>query len=1857
VQVRVGAVWHDVGSLVKLNFVANAASAADSWIVQPSSSSSAVADGVETLPVSVYVFDVYGNAVQSGSVTFTLPAGVSVGVVTGPNTVVVPVSSGVASVNVKATVAGTHEITASVGGDQIMAVKEAPGAADPIVASDGKALLRFVPGVPDPGSSVLTIPTAAGGVTKLADGVETHTAQVVVRDANNNLVKSGTVTFSYSFTDFAGVPHTGSSAAQTIDPVTGVASWSFSSTVAKVWTVTATLAGVSGNVDPVAGVMAGFHAGPVDPAATTASLRVGANAKADGVAFVAAWMTVQDAFGNPIPGEYCGFALTDTTDPGAAKFDNAVTGSFTKANVGPTGSDGRCTVEIRSVYEGAFPVKGVYATVETPGPLPTAIFNNVPPDPARSFWSVAARTGNSTTPATANDTDSYIVSVSLRDAANAIVNNASVDVYYRLTPGGVEQMRTVITGAAGNPAGTATYAIHTTTAGVYDVYVKIGSDPVATTAGGTVFTQSVEFVPGVPNGVESFLTSAQGNAKANGVEELSVTATVKDVHGNVIKNAPVVFLLPADVTSGVTTGPGTVSVNTNAAGVATLPLTSVKPGTYSVTATAAGTTITTGSPATAVFVNDDLSLTSSTLVLVSSGLKTVSVESHTVRATLLDAQGNVFTAARSIAFYVKAPGAASFAPTPVATLNTVNGVVDYTFSETLAGTWQVRAEVASGSPTGKIGIGADGTIVDAGFKAGAPDPVQTATSWTGSTGKVLNNNTATHYVQVTVQDQFGNPVSGASIDFALDATKAAHFTTVTGSGDLGKTRTVTSGTDGVITLYLASTADETTSITATLASVSVVKPSGPSTFQFGPGAPDATTSTFTLTPAGTRIADGVESFEGTVTVRDAASVVVGSSQVTFQVPVGVSIVEAGPYMTDATGSVTVHFTSTTAGDYTLNALVGSDKVPAVDQVVKFVAGPIDWTRSSLTVTANGAVANGVATNGVRATLVDQNGNPVTDGFVNFTLPTGVTATGSVSGLATDSNGQQEIQVVSETAATYSVTATASKGTPAGPSAILTGSPANVTFIPGPVVAGSSVLSVVETGPKTADGVAYYTVNIELKDAKGNTVTTAGIPVHYSFSLAGQSSVEVDAVTAATGVASYQYATTHAGTWSVAGTYSGSSVTGSPQPLLFVAGPVSTSASTFDVTGGQVQADGVASHRAWVVATDKDGNPVSGVTVTFSIATGATSVPGPVLGTTAGTPGTVTDTSVTTGIDGVAEVFITSFEPGTFSVNAKIGTTPVTGNAVTPLNRDAQFSSGDPDPGASSRSVTPDTDANATLAVTANGSDSFTITTTILSAFGTKVENATVRITGLDAAVTLAEGAGTTGGLLTGLPTSANYGTFTWHASSTTAGSYTAQVQVRVGAVWHDVGAPVVLNFKSDAPVLECETGVLTCTSYTVTPVTQAVGGDVNVNVLVTDKYGNPSIGTRVTLETTPGGVFTITSGVDADGYAITDASGHVSATFTDTVARIDDVRAKIGGPGSTQYVTTEDTMSLPAADRVTTIGVEFLAGPPTVGPFICEQGKTGTSFNFDPLMGNYTGIDVSVGTVKVTDAFCNPIQGANVTFTTTGGTFTPASGSVFTTAAGTVTIDLTDDVARTDTVSAVVNGLPIAVTGTEVAGVTPVTSQNVEFRDPIMPDTQAPIVDPSNGSEITGSAEPGSTIEVVDENGQPVPGCETVLVGADGRFACSPTPPLKDGDKVSVTATAPGSNPSAPVDITIGAIGIMLSPAKAYRGDTIIMRGFNFLPGESVSVSCNSTLVQLGTFTAGQNGQVIVPNWVVPTDFETGQHVCTFTGVKSGPVSAPLQILEPIIVATGGSVNTPTTPATMNNPGNITSLPPKRRLG
>ncbi|MDR1825575.1 MAG: Ig-like domain-containing protein, partial [Bifidobacteriaceae bacterium] len=1665
-----GTTFENVGQPFTVRFSADVADAASSWLIEPAGT--ARADNTETQTVQAKIYDAHGNLVEDGTVvTFTLPSGVSP---TGTQTATT--TNGIASISMTSGTQGTYEVGASVGGAAINTVKNN---AETTTQSYNKAKVPFAFGDPDPNNSVLTVPTAGsdGNTTKVANGLEKHRAEVLVKDSTNNLVPGASVTFTYG-PDAAHL-----TTVTAVSGSDGVAFVEFSSTVATTYTVTGEIAGDAVSGSPKT---AKFVAGPVDPTKTLNSFEVQQTAAlANGSDALWAKMTAQDANGNPVSGVNLGFKLTDTA-ANTAVFQPLATGSKTAS--GTSGADGVVQVYVVSVYEGHFPVVGVMGASET-SPK-TVWFQNNTADPDES-WFTVQRTSTNVSPdkAIADGNDSYTVTVNLRDANGDPVNGIGAVVKATPVAGGTTLQYSVITDVVGGQGGTAVQQIKTTVAGQYVVTVELAGDAISLdTAGATTTSKTVEFVAGAPSSLTSSLTSPASPAQVGGGTQV-ITATVKDANGNPVLGTNVVFTIPADVTAagGTTVATGTTGAS---AGVAELTLTSNKVGEYNVTAKVGTMDITVGSPAKAKFVNSDPSAGQSEFTIPTTpAQKVAGVEYHTPQVAVKDGSGNAYTAAAvTVTFKVRLQGASTWATTKTVQTNTTTGIALWSdWTQDVAGTYEVEASISSGVV---------GTTLTAVFKAGPADPATSV--FETSTGDVLADDASTHYAKVTVKDAKGNVVANEPVTFTLDPAKSAHFVPGT-----AKTITVNSSAAGIAQADIADGTPETVQVTGSVASTQV----GSGNVKFTTDAPSAPDSSWTITPAGPITADGVASYTATVTVRDSSPshLVVPNATVDFSVPPAVHITESGPYVSNSSGIVTVHFTSTTQGDFTVNALIGTGKIPAADQVIGFRAGAVDGTKSSLAGPGVTATADGVATQVVTATVKDAYDNPVTDATVRFAIPADTKA-GTVTGPATvdvtvNSNGVATLALTSTKAGQYNVTAGAKKPADAAYTNITTGSPAVVEFVAGAIDPTHSKISKVETGPFVA-GAASYTVKVELMDANDNPVKQAGLPIQFTFTL-GADVVPASASTNANGVATTTFGNTKAGDWQGTATYQSQAiVVGSPVSLVFTAGAADPTKSTLEVSNNPAQADNTATHYAKVVVRDANNNPIVGESVTITISTGAATVPGPVVqGTTTATATVASCDPAAAGAPawcdtkGLAMVRFTSSEPGTFDVTGTLGSTPVSGSPA-----QVSFTTGAPDPSKSSRVIDPDTDANATLSIEANGTAAYTVTATIKDAAEVLVPNASVRINALSSDVTVTPALqGLTGVPLDGVD---KYGKFTWTLKSLKEGTFTGQVQVNTGSTWANVGQPFEVRFHGGAPSganSELSSPNMSARADgTMTQLVMATLKDANGNV-ATCWSGTTQVGCPVVFslpsQTTPTGSQSVTAALT--GIAVISMTSTTVGTF--------DVTATVSG----SPIEKADGVAA-ASGTAAKAHVQFTDATAPGEPVVNPSNGQHIDGHVDPA----DLADAANGelTVKITD---------------------PDTGTVIATCP--VRADGTFDCPITP---ALADGEEVEVTIVDASG-------NESDPTDVVIDAVAPnepVVDPSNGHQVTGHVDPADLTDasngdlevvIIDEaTGNEITRCP---VAADGTFNCPLNPALPDGTEVNVVIEDPAGNQSDPTPITVDA--------------------------------------------------------------------------------------------------------------------------
>jgi hypothetical protein len=178
---------------------------------------------------------------------------------------------------------------------------------------------------------------------------------------------------------------------------------------------------------------------------------------------------------------------------------------------------------------------------------------------------------------------------------------------------------------------------------------------------------------------------------------------------------------------------------------------------------------------------------------------------------------------------------------------------------------------------------------------------------------------------------------------------------------------------------------------------------------------------------------------------------------------------------------------------------------------------------------------------------------------------------------------------------------------------------------------------------------------------------------------------------------------------------------------------------------------------------------------------------------------------------------------------------------------------------------------------------------------------------------------------------------------------------------------------------------------------------------------------------------------------------------------------------------------------------------------------------------------------------------------------------------------------------------------------------------------EEPEAERTQGKQIRGTAEPGSTIEVKDEDGDTL--CVTTA-DADGDYVCTLEPAAEDGELLALTATDPSGNVSKIKVVRVGGAEIALALSKLKAGDVLEIVGSGFLPEESVGSRVESDPISLGNKKASADGEVSF-TFTVPEGFELGAHTAYLVGVESGEVSSAFTVEQEKPITPVGTSTTP----------------------
>ncbi|WP_240448409.1 Ig-like domain-containing protein, partial [Pseudomonas aeruginosa] len=100
--------------------------------------------------------------------------------------------------------------------------------------------------------------------------------------------------------------------------------------------------------------------------------------------------------------------------------------------------------------------------------------------------------------------------------------------------------------------------------------------------------------------------------------------------------------------------------------------------------------------------------------------------------------------------------------------------------------------------------------------------------------------------------------------------------------------------------------------------------------------------------------------------------------------------------------------------------------------------------------------------------------------------------------------------------------------------------------------------------------------------------------------------------------------------------------------------------------------------------------------------------------------------------------------------------------------------------------------------------------------------------------------------------------------------------------------------------------------------------------------------------------------------------------------------------------------------------------------------------------------------------------------------------------------------------------------------------------DAVAPAT--PVIDPSNGVELSGTAEPGVRVILTDGNGNPI---GQTLADGSGNWSFTPGTPLANGTVINAVAQDPAGNTSGPASTTVDTVAPATPVINASNGSVI----------------------------------------------------------------------------------------------------------
>ncbi|MGG8303826.1 inverse autotransporter adhesin YeeJ, partial [Escherichia coli] len=694
------------------------------------------------------------------------------------------------------------------------------------------------------------------------------------------------------------------------------------------------------------------------------------------------------------------------------------------------------------------------------------------------------------------------------------------------------------------------------------------------------------------------LQMSKDEITGNGVDNATLTATVKDQFDNEVNNLPVSF---SSASSGLTLTPG-VS-NTNESGIAQATLAGVAFGEQTVTALLANNGASDNK--TVHFIGD---------TAAAKIIQLTPVPDSIIAGTPQNSSGSVITATvvDNNGFPVKGVTVNFTSRTNSAEMTNGGQAVTNEQGKATVTYTNTRSSIESGArpDTVEASLENGSSTLSTSINVNADASTAHLTLLQALFDTVSAGETTSLYIEV--KDNYGNGVPQQEVTLSVSPSEG-----------------VTLSNNGIYTTnYYGYFYASFTATKAGVYQVTATLDNGDSMQQTVTYVPNVANAEITLAASKDPvIADNNDLTTLTATVADTEGNAIANTEVTFTLPEDVranfTLSDGGKAITDTDGKAKVTLKGTKAGAHTVTASMTGGKSEQL--VVNFIADTLT-AQVNLNVTEDNFIANNIGMTRLQATVTDGNGNPFANEAVTFTLPADVSASftlGQGGSAITDINGKAEVTLSGTKSGTYPVTV----------SVINYGvsDTKQVTLIADAGTAKlASLTSVYSFVVSTTEGA---TMTASVTDANGNPVK--GIKVNFRGTSVTLSSTSVE--TDDQGFAEILVTSTEVGLKTVSASLADKPTEVISRLLNASADVNSATITSLEIPEGQVMVAQDVAVKAHV--NDQFGNPVTHQPVTFSAEPSSQMI--------------ISQNTVSTNTQGVAEVTMTPERNGSYMVKASL----------------------------------------------------------------------------------------------------------------------------------------------------------------------------------------------------------------------------------------------------------------------------------------------------------------------------------------------------------------------------------------------------------------------------------------------------------------------------------------------------------------------------------------------------------------------------------------------------------------------------